>query len=190
MSSLVNLNTLHRVHARASQTTSSRSTAPQQQQAPMASPDYHREAEQIVKEEREQREKMPSYPVRHEQRREGVRCGPLLIRCSVCVSRASRDSNWLRRWAMELSQTSTRLLIGLVDRRLQVRSHSTGHDIRSDVADTPRRYPYAVKVVRKYELNASQVSFWFCGWHSEVFVPASCLRLDTSGAVFTWPTAA
>jgi hypothetical protein len=42
----------------------------------MASPDYHREAEQIVKEEREQREKMPSYPVRHEHRAKAVRYGP------------------------------------------------------------------------------------------------------------------
>ena len=31
--------------------------------APMVSPDYHREAEQIVREEREQKERMPSYKV-------------------------------------------------------------------------------------------------------------------------------
>jgi len=76
MSSLVNLNTLRRVHARSPQFTPSRSTAPQQQQAPMASPDYHREAEQIVKEEREQREKMPNYPVRCEHCGQNVSYGP------------------------------------------------------------------------------------------------------------------
>lgn len=31
--------------------------------APMVSPDYQREAEQIVREEREQKERMPSYKV-------------------------------------------------------------------------------------------------------------------------------
>lgn len=35
----------------------------QHNQAPLASPDYQREAQQIVREEREQREKMPNYPV-------------------------------------------------------------------------------------------------------------------------------
>jgi hypothetical protein len=48
-------------------------TAPQQQQqnqAPLASPDYHREAQQIVKEEREQREKMPNYPVSRQKQTE------------------------------------------------------------------------------------------------------------------------
>ncbi|KAJ9094660.1 MAPK-activated protein kinase Srk1 [Naganishia adeliensis] len=34
---------------------------PQPTTAPMVSPDYHREAEQIVREEREQKERMPSY---------------------------------------------------------------------------------------------------------------------------------
>ena len=76
MSSLVNSNTLRRVHARSPQTTTFRTTAPQQQQAPMASPDYHREAEQIVKEEREQREKMPNYPVRCEHCGQNVSYGP------------------------------------------------------------------------------------------------------------------
>jgi hypothetical protein len=41
-------------------------TVPHQSQhssAPLASPDYQREAEQIVKEEREQKERMPVYAV-------------------------------------------------------------------------------------------------------------------------------
>jgi hypothetical protein len=61
--------------------------------------------------------------------------------------------------------------------------------IRSSAADTDNHFPGTVKVVRKYELNASQVSFLRCGLHCEVLVSPCSLALICSKLVLHRPSA-